>query len=203
MYRTRVILIICFILSQKILLSQTQVGFRVDPIIYLANVDKIKEGPQRSESKYSEMKFGLIPCLSFSTSLDENVKISLRSGLPLSTLLDNALADRLYKGLETSLVVQIKISLRNYLISGFNLHLQSSYGGHTFSGNSLTLPYLILGYGIITSDVTSLELQLRIPFSKQSYGSFREYEEGTYYSIRHSYNVSIMLDISFGFDIEL
>lgn len=199
----KLIMVLSFILFNKLLFSQTYLSFRIDPLIYTTNVEKIKDGPEASETHNLKVKVSIIPKISFTTSLSEGLKLNARTGIVLGGAFETEIFDRLYRGIESSLLINYNIDPKQYLIFGINSHIQVEFGGNTYSGNSVFVPFVVLGYGVFTSRNFSLEFQFNLPLNKEVYGIYREFEAVTYYSIRHFYHVTAMLNLSFGFEWEL
>ncbi|MDQ7817886.1 MAG: hypothetical protein RDU14_12745 [Melioribacteraceae bacterium] len=203
MFSRRALIIFIIILSPKLLFTQTYLGFRIDPLIYATSVEKVKYGPEESETNSLKVKVSIIPKISFTTSLSERLKLNARAGIVLGSIFETEIFDRLYRGIEGSLLINYNYDPKQYLIFGINAHMQAEFGGNTYSGNSVFVPYVVLGFGVFTSQNFSLELQFNLPLKKEVYGIYRGFESVTYYSIRHFYNVAAMLNMSFGFDCEL
>jgi hypothetical protein len=199
----KLITVLSFILFNKLLFSQTYLGLRIDPLIYAASVEKVKYGPEESETNSLKVKVSIIPKISFTTSLSERLKLNARAGIVLGSIFETEIFDRLYRGIEGSLLINYNFDPKQYLIFGINAHIQAEFGGNTYSGNSVFVPHVVLGLGVFTSQNFSLEFQFNLPLNKEVYGISREFETVTYYSIRHFYHVAAMLNMSFGFDCEL
>ena len=203
MFSRRALIIFIFILSPKLLFTQAYLGIRIDPLIYTTKVEKVKFDPDGSKTQYLKLKASIIPKISFSTSLSKSIRLIARAGIVLGSVFETELFDRLYRGIESSLLINYNFDPKQYFIFGINAHIQEEFGGNTYSGNSVFVPYVVFGYGIFTSQNFSLELQSNLPLKKEVYGIYRGFESVTYYSIRHFYNVTAMLNLSFGFEWEL
>lgn len=200
MLARKLIMVLSFILFNKLLFSQTYLGFRIDPLIYSTNVEKVKFDPVGSKTEYIKVKASIVPKISITTSLSESVKLNGRVGIVLGGALETEIFDRLYRGIESSLLINYYFYPKQYLIFGMNAHFQEEFGGNTYSGNSGLVPHVVLGYGVFTSKNFSLEFQFNLPLNNEVYGIYREFETVTYYTIRHSYHVAAMLNMSFGFE---
>lgn len=203
MFSRRALIFFIIILSPTLLFAQIYLGFRIDPLIYTTNVKKIKYGPEARETHSTLVKANIIPKISIATRFSESFKLNARAGFVLGGSLETEIFDRLYRGIETSLLINYNFDPEQYLIFGINTHKQMNFGGHTYSGNSVLVLYAVLGYGIFTSQNFSIEFQFNLPLNKEVYGKYRAFEAVTYYSIRHFYHVTAMLNFSFGFECEL
>lgn len=174
--------------------SQSYFGVRAEPIFYSTNIEKEIYFPTSNISKEHSFESNINATLNFSVKLLDNFRLSIRPGFIFGDL---------YSGINVGIFGSYALHPDHYLISGINTHTRQAWGGHTYSGNDITTPYLAIGYGCYFSKKNPIELQLNFPLNKQSYGTVKEVISVEPYTVWRYYRVAWMLKLSLGFEVQL
>lgn len=191
-YLKRIYLIMLILsLCTSVSYSQMYLGIRAEPLFYRTNIEKIIY-QSSAISKQHTFESNINLSLSFSVKLSDYLNLSCRPGFILGNL---------YSGMNIGIIGNYLFLSNSYIITGINTHIRKAWGGHTYSGNDITTPYLIIVVGKYLTNKISGELQFNYPLNKQIYGTYREMISS--YTVWYNYNVAWMFKLSIGYDIEI
>ncbi len=89
-----------------------------------------------------------------------------------------------------------------YLLLGINVHFNLYVGGHSKHGYSVTIPYVVTGFGYKIPAFGTVELQLHRSVNNVNYGYWRKpTERSSFYD--SYYKTSWLIKISFCYEWEL
>jgi hypothetical protein len=155
MYRTKILLVIWVILSQKIGFSQTYLGFEVRPFFISA------EGINPQISPYA---FSLL----VRQEVGSGVSVSIRPGF--SFLNFNS---KQYTGYDISIFCQYLYNKPAYIYSGLSFHNNSGAGNQLRRVIQKIITYYTIGIGFQLSSVINVEAGLYVPVANKVYSIVR------------------------------
>jgi len=155
MYRIKIFLVICFILSQKIGLSQTYMGFEVRPFFISA------EGINPQISPYTFSLLGR-------QEIGSGISISIRPGFSILNF-----NSKQYTGYDISILCQYLYNKPAYIYSGLSFHNNSGSGNQLRTVIQKIITYYAIGIGFELSSVINVETGLYVPIANKVYSIVR------------------------------
>jgi hypothetical protein len=175
--------------------AQTYFGIHLEPITYLAKVEKVSFNPLIKTKELSiEGNLGIT--FSLTHFIDEKIGISLRPGIVLGYI---------YFGYDMGLFWSYNLDSDMYIISGLNAH----YNLRLASSNSaaserVLLPFLVIGGGYRISEYLLTEIQFNLSLNNDNYGWERDMQSGPLYKTTwNHYKVPWIIKISIAHSWEL
>ncbi len=184
-------LLITFILSPKLLFAQSNLGISIEALGYIAQIEnKYLDSSTSSESSF-ENDYGF--SIPFTFKIADNYSLSLRSGFIFGSL---------YAGPHITTIANYELENKMYLLLGINVHFNLYVGGHSKHGYSVTIPYVVTGFGYKIPAFGTVELQLHRSVNNVNYGYWRKpTERSSFYD--SYYKTSWLIKISFCYEWEL
>ena len=188
--------ILFFIISYQFTTAQSSMGFRVEPIVYSANYEKIYSPMIMNTDEFSATKVAIGIGLSYTNNVTESISLSFKP---------TYIFGELFCGINLGLIASYDISEKVYLLGGTNLlfsGIGSTASGRFISAEKNTIPFIAFGAGYKVSPNVPFEIQFNIPLNDNSYGNVWQYEASVNNSVTSTkfYNVQWMIKLSVGMD---
>lgn len=184
----------CLFLNMEIA-AQTFFGLHLEPITYIASIEKVQYSPMvRTKESSIEGNLGITFSFTFITA--EKIGISLRPGITLGYI---------YFGYDTGLFWSYNLDKDKYVISGINVHFNlSRAASNSAKSESLLLPFIVIGGGYKISEDFLTEIQLNLSLKNVSYGWERDVQyEPPYNTTWNHYKGPWLIKISLAYNWEL
>ncbi|NMB82451.1 MAG: hypothetical protein GYA14_11600 [Ignavibacteria bacterium] len=175
--------------------AQTFFGLHLEPITYLANVEKVQYNPNAKTKELSiEGNLGITFSLTHYT--DEKIGISLRPGIMLGYI---------YFGYDLVLFWAYQLDSDMYVMSGINGHFNlGRAASNSALGKSLLFPFLVVGGGYKISEGFLAEIQFNLSLKNETYGWIRNMEGApTYKTEWNYYQVPWLIKVSLAHKFEI
>lgn len=175
--------------------AQTYFGLHLEPITYIASVEKVQYSPMvRNKELSLEGNIGITFSLTHIT--EEKIGISLRPGIMLGYV---------YFGYDLGLFWSYNLDSDIYIIGGLNAHLNHGRAGSNSAyGENLLLPFLVAGGGYRISKDFSAEMQFNLSLKNETYGWIRDMQYAPTYNTKWDYyKVPWLIKISLAYGCEL
>lgn len=179
------------ILSNKITLAQNNMGISIETFLYTAQIENKYLDSQTSYESSFENNIGF--SFPFTFQIADNYSLSLRPGLVFGSL---------YAGPHIVATANYGFQNRMYLLLGLNMHFNFYVGGHSKHGYSVSIPYVVSGFGYKIPEVGAIELQVHYSVSDVIYGYWRKpTERSSFYD--SYYKSTWVIKLSFTYEWEL
>lgn len=175
--------------------AQTYFGIHLEPITYLANVEKVSFNPIMKTKELSiEGNLGITFSLTHFT--DDKIGISLRPGITLGYV---------YFGYDAGLFWSYNLDSDMYIFSGLNAHYNlPRAGSNSAFSERVLLPFLVIGGGYKISKDFLTEIQFNLSLNNVNYGWERDVKYAPLYNTSwNHYKVPWMIKISLAHRWEL
>lgn len=175
--------------------AQTYFGIHLEPITYIANVEKVQYSPTLKNKELSiEGNLGFTFSLTHFT--DEKIGISLRPGIILGYI---------YFGYDLGLFWSYNLDSDMYIISGLNAHYNlPRAASNSAASERVFLPFLVMGGGYKISKDFLTEIQFNLSLNNVNYGWVRDMKYAPFYNTSwYYYKVHWMIKISLAYSWEL
>lgn len=187
-----IILLICLYIP---LSAQTFLGLHLEPITYLANVEKLQNSPTIKNKELSiEGNLGITFSLTFITA--EKIGISLRPGITLGYI---------YFGYDAGLFWSYNFDEDKYVVGGINAHFNLPRAGSSSAQSErLLLPFLVAGGGYKITEDFLTEVQFNLSLNNVNYGWVRDMQDKSpYLTTWNYYKVPWLIKISLAYSWNL
>lgn len=186
------ILLICLYIP---LSAQTFLGLHLEPITYLANVEKLQNNPTIKNKELSiEGNLGITFSLTFISA--EKIGISLRPGITLGYI---------YFGYDAGLFWSFNFDEDKYVVGGINVHFNLPRAGSSSAQSErLLLPFLVVGGGYKVTKNFLTEVQFNLSLNNVNYGWVRDMQDKSpYLTTWNYYKVPWLIKISLAYSWNL
>ncbi|MBS3945749.1 MAG: hypothetical protein KGZ42_09650 [Melioribacter sp.] len=194
-FKIKAYLILFLFCLQTVISAQTYFGIHLEPITYLANVEKVSFNPLIKTKELSiEGNLGIT--FSLTQFTDEKIGISLRPGIILGYI---------YFGYDIGLFWSYNLDSDMYIISGLNAHYNlPRAASNSAASERVLLPFLVIGGGYRISEDLLTEIQINLSLNNVNYGWERDMQSGPLYKTTWNYyKVPWMIKISIAHSWEL
>lgn len=194
MLKRKILILICSFLFYNEVCAQAYLGVRFEYIRYQTESKSRILGAPSNVFEYDKpykSDVGLI--IPFTFSLEEDFSLSMRLGFVFGDL---------YAGPEYTVLAKYDLLNEIYLISGLNIHNNMEVGGHSKTGYSKTIPFLVIGVGHQLKSIGPIEFQFTHRLNDVQYGRERGYAPMSNFKDIY-YKAIWMIKLNLGLEWEL